>query len=100
MTQIPFDAVAWKRADPIKRDRTVRSQMIDDLLGRYNFQGWTEQQIVQLLGEPDSRLGFERYDIVYKMGLERGGSFSLDTEALVSQLDRNDRVFAYHCHLN
>jgi hypothetical protein len=76
--QRSFEAVTWKRADPIERHRTVRSQMIDDLLRHYNFQGWTRGQVTQLLGKPDTMWSsFNQWDIIYVLGTERAGAFSL-----------------------
>jgi hypothetical protein len=104
--QVSFDSAAWQRADPIERSRTVRSQMIVDLLRTHNFQGWPRERVVQLLGTPDwtageaARAGFRQFDMVYRLGLERGGSFSLDTEALGFNFDANGRVVKYGCSVN
>ena len=98
--QIPFDSASWKRADPIERDRTVRSQMIESLLRNHNFQGWSKAKVIALLGQPDSRLSFEQWDLVYVLGLERAGSFSLDTEALGFKLDANDNVIRWGRSVN
>jgi hypothetical protein len=46
--QIRFEATAWMRADPIEKDRTIRSMMIEDLLRKYDFHGWTREQVEQL----------------------------------------------------
>ena len=82
--QVPFEATAWKFADPVKeRPRTVRSEMIADLLRRYQFTGWTRERVVELLGEPTSKWsGFEQWDMIYMLGLERAGAYSLDDEGL------------------
>jgi len=53
--------------------------MIEDLLKRYKFDGWTREQVVDLLGQPnDPGDSFDQWDIVYVLGLQRGGAFSLD----------------------
>jgi hypothetical protein len=104
--QIQFDAVAWTEADPLHasakdRWRTARSQMIDDLLNRYRFDGWTRQQVIDLLGPPtDSWSGFEQWDLIYVLGLERGGAFSLDDEALGFKFDETDLVVKYGLSVN
>ena len=93
-----FDPVAWKEADHKKPDadhRTVRSHMIDDLLRRYKFDGWTRQQVIDLLGQPTGpgeESGFPQFDVIYVLGLERGGAFALDDEALGFSFDATDRV--------
>src|SRR5882724_2579155 len=97
--RIPFEASAWKRATVIEQHRTVRSQMIDDLLRHHKFSGWTRQQVVELLGEPTpgepAKMGFPQWDIVYILGLERAGSYSLDDEALGFKFDAQGRVSKY-----
>jgi hypothetical protein len=98
-----FDAVAWRRAQDIGSYRTTRSQMIGDLLGKYDFQGWSRKSLMDLLGEPDwdpKTTGFASWDIAYHLGLERGGSFSLDDECLVFRFDKSDRVILYTTAVN
>ncbi|MEX0724926.1 MAG: hypothetical protein WD065_01570 [Planctomycetaceae bacterium] len=103
-SQIAFDGTAWQRADAIDRYRTVRSQMIDDLLRHFNFEGWRRQQVVELPGEPTpgepANMGFGQWDIVYIMGLERAGAYSLDQEALGFRFDGDDRVVSYGVSVN
>jgi hypothetical protein len=99
--RLRFDSTKWQRADPIERHRTVRSQMIEDLMERYNFQGWTRQEVVKLLGKPDTIWSsFAQWDIIYVLGVERAGAFSLDDEALGFKFDVNDRVIAYGLSVN
>jgi hypothetical protein len=85
---LQFDPMAWRRAEQIADYRTVRSQMVDDLLKRYDFTGWTREQVIDLLGAPDptwSRpgMGFDGWGLVYHLGIERKGALSLDDECLV-----------------
>ena len=100
---ISFEPFAWRRADDIGNHRTVRSQMVGDLLGKHDFQGWSRNTLTELLGEPDwdpKTSGFADWDIAYHLGLERGGSLSLDDECLVFRFDGNDRVIAYRTTVN
>src|SRR5262249_1158596 len=105
--QIPFEAIAWKQvtdpwhapqqATPAESYRTVRSKMIDDLLRRNDFKGWTRDQIVDLLGKPDNPGdSFDQWDMVYVLGLERAGALSADWEALGFKFDPNGKVSDYH----
>jgi hypothetical protein len=98
--QIRFESEAWKRADPIENHRTVRSQMVDDLLSSTNFQGWTRQEVIQLLGELDATSGFEQFDMIYVLGMERGGAYSLDDEALGFKFNLNGRVIKFGRSVN
>ncbi len=87
-----FEATAWKSADPIGGSRTVRSQMIDDLLQRYHFRGWKSDDVIELLGPPDRRPPAMRLvHIVYRLGAERG-AWALDDEYLYFRLDAQNRV--------
>jgi hypothetical protein len=100
VTPMPFESEAWKRADPIGNDRTVRSQMIDDLIGRRILDGLSLAEVDKLLGSPISdpeRLGFDvfRWHCYYRIGLERQGSWSFDTEYLAIQFDDQGRVAKY-----
>lgn len=106
--QEAFDATAWKQAAPlgsagVNRWRTVRSSMIEDVLRRYDFDGWTRQEVIDVLGEPAPGVkgtGFEQWDMIYVLGLERGGAFALDDEALGFRLDTADRVTKYGLSVN
>jgi hypothetical protein len=105
--QIPFDPAAWSQADPAtpagrgSNRRTVRSFMVDDLLRRYDFHGWSREQVIDLLGPPtESWSGFEQWDVIYVLGLERLGNWSLDDEALGFKFDETDRVEKYGLSVN
>jgi hypothetical protein len=75
--------------------------MIDDLLRNTNFQGWTQQQVEGLLGKPDPwSSSFSQFDIIYILGMERAGAFSLDDEALGFKFDANGRVVKFGCSVN
>ena len=78
--------------------------MIEDLLRKYDFHGWTRQQVEQLLGAPESRsakeCGFPQFDTIYVLGLERGGAFSLDDEALGFTFDEDGRVATFGVSVN
>jgi hypothetical protein len=100
----PFEAEAWKRADPIEplqRNRTVRSQMIDDLLRRKLLDGLSRAEVEQLLGPPLEDLSgfkshFRRYHLAYRLGLQRdGGALAFYYEYLAIRLDEQGRVTEY-----
>lgn len=77
--------------------------MIEDLLQRYEFDGWTRQQVHDLLGKPAPTVkgtGFEQWDMIYVLGLERSGPFSLDDEALGFEFDSTNRVTKYGLSVN
>ena len=48
-------------------------------------------EVVALIGEPDNTSYFREYDMVYRLGMERG-FISIDSEWLVLRLDANQVV--------
>jgi hypothetical protein len=71
---VTFEPDSWRRADLIGNDRTSRSQMVDDLLDRYDFVGWHRQDVERLLGVPDavpSETGSWDWEMVYLAGSSR-----------------------------
>jgi hypothetical protein len=87
----PFESAAWKQFQPVSGD-TVRSEMIASLLRTYDFQGWTREEVIELLGEPQDHYAARGWDLAYYIGLERHGWFSLDDELLVFRLGPDGRV--------
>jgi hypothetical protein len=98
---IPFEAEAWKRADPIPKYRTVRSQMVDDLLKRRLLDRLSRAEVEELLGPAITDLSgfkshFRRYHMAYRLGLQRdGGDLAFYDEYLAIRLDEQDRVVEY-----
>lgn len=97
VVQIPFEVEAWKRADPIDGFRTVRIQMIDDVQKRYNFSGWTRDEVTDLLGKPDWMPPAMRqnWQMAYLLGRERSSFMALDNEFLVFRFDLQGNVISY-----
>ncbi|MCH7989919.1 MAG: hypothetical protein IID46_12320 [Planctomycetes bacterium] len=100
---IPFESEAWKRGDTIGDNRTVRSQMIDDLLQRHDFHGWSKEQIIDLLGNPgegENHVMYPLFDMAYTLGLEREGWASVDFEYLVFKLNDQQKVIHFRVMLD
>jgi len=100
---IKFNSEDWQRSAPIENSRTVRSQMIPDILESYDFSGWSHEKVISLLGEPDampSTTGYTDWHVAYTIGLERSNSFSLDMEFLIFRLDAKDKVIEYRVVVN
>lgn len=99
--QFPFSSAAWKHSTPIGNHRTVRSEMIEDLLRTHYFIGWKRSQIEDLLGPlSSSPNGFDQWQAVYVLGLERGVILCLDDKALGFNFDANGRVMEYGLAVN
>ena len=85
----PFDAHAWL-AD--ERDGSgVRQQMADRLIAHRVLIGKTRAEVVEMLGPPRRTTYFNDWDLVYRLGDERG-FISMDSEWLLVRLDESLRV--------
>ena len=67
----------------------IRLKMVDDLLSRYDFHGWSRQEVEALLGEPiyESVEGgkyFIKYDLREGLNL------------LIFELDSQEHIVEYH----
>ena len=82
-----FDAGAWRDTLQAYSELAPRGCMVDDLLRRTKLVGMHRDEVVRLLGEPARTGYFDRGDLVYWLGPERG-LFSIDSEWLVMKLDR------------
>jgi hypothetical protein len=91
----PFDPVVWR--DEAQTISSVRSEMADRLIARGTLLGKTRAEVVELLGEPTEMGLFSDWDLVYRLGPERG-FIRIDYEWLLIQLDRDGRVAA--CRLD
>lgn len=87
LNRMPFDSAKWKAGN----ENDIRIRMVDSLLRKNELNGKTRAEILALLGEPDNTGYFRDYDLVYRLGAERG-FISIDSEWLVFRLDTNDMV--------
>ena len=80
---LPF-VQSWWNAAGYKPDDSLhkRARIADQLVSSKALIGKSRQQIVQMLGEPPPSEYFHDWNMVYKLGDERG-SFSIDSEWLV-----------------
>ena len=66
-----------------REDPDNRTQIVDDLLERYELVGMTDNKVVSLLGKPGTDASYNPEDrYVYRLGNERG-LFAIDSEWLV-----------------
>jgi hypothetical protein len=95
----PFDVILWKQAAPTRQcQRTVRSEMVDDLLKEHDFTGYSRAEVVGLLGSPSPRWsGFEQWDMYYVLGLERAGVLLWTTRQLDSSSTIADELSNMAC---
>ena len=69
----------------------VRGCMVDDLLDRHELRGMTREQVIGLIGAPDSVRDLTDFDMVYWLGPQRG-LIGTDSEYLVMKLDKSKHV--------
>lgn len=87
-----FDAAVWKSQTD---DKPVRLGMVRDLMKTHQLVGMSQTQLVQLLGPPlagDHK--FAQHGMVYWLGPEEGGYFSIDSEWLLIDLGYDGRANA------
>src|ERR1041385_3056232 len=70
--RIPFDSEAWK-ASLLREDHTpIRLEMVDSLLEQNHLQGMSRDEVFSLIGKTPETPYFNKYDLVYWLGPERG----------------------------
>ncbi len=90
--QIPFSIEGWNSpmTGPDGTFTGTRLKMVDDLLNRYDFHGWSIIQVEQLLGKPvDRRQSWEQANVV-KFDLRDG------LNLLIFEVDSESRVTRYY----
>lgn len=97
--QIPFEPEAWKSVSlsQIYSDHTLHTRlyMVDDLLAKYNFTGWSQEELENLLGKPDVDQNHRTPPrIYYALG------YTSDTVWLIFWLDEQGRVIRHEQHID
>lgn len=85
----PFDRTAWQ--DLSRIDSGVRLGMADRLIARSTLIGDSRDEVIELLGQDPPTGYFQEWDLVYRLGPERG-LFPMDSEWLVLRFGPNGRV--------
>jgi hypothetical protein len=96
-----------QRRRPFSRDdwisptnETMRIHMIEDLTSRYDLIGHTREELVSILGLPETSRAFvdffkhSGWDLCYSLGADRRSVHSYMVEFLVLRLDTNNMVTA------
>jgi hypothetical protein len=85
-----FDQAVWLD----QKQEAARLEMADRIVARRMLDGKTRPEVVAMLGEPPKTIYFSDWNLVYRLGDERGYS-SIDSEWLVVRFDADDRVSEY-----
>ena len=75
-------------------EQGVRLNMADGLIARGDLDRMSRSDVIELLGEPPEKEYFRDWDLVYRLGMERG-FISIDSEWLVIRLGADGRVVEY-----
>jgi hypothetical protein len=84
-----FDAEEWLENKPLGDGYSARSEMIADLLARFDFGGWPAENIVALLGPPETP-NVTGAELTYLVGRDRAGG--AEFEWLLFELDEHGNV--------
>ena len=87
-----FDALMWRESS--QYSDTARVEMVDSLIRSRRLDGLSKAQVMELLGQPSDDGYFDEWDMVYRLGSERG-LFRIDSEWLVIRLGVQGRVSEY-----
>ena len=92
---IPFSIEGWNstRYDAKGYFTYTRYKMVQDLLKRYDFHGWSMADVERLLNKPDDEKDVNQKHLVY-YDLGNGIEF------LILQVDAERRVVNYYLHLD
>jgi len=85
-----FDQAVW--AD--EKQAGARLETADRIVARRMLDGKARADVVAMLGEPPKTGNSSDWNLVYRLGMERG-FVSIDSEWLVVRFDANDRVSEY-----
>lgn len=88
---IPFVSSWWAPGGAKNDLLRVQHRMADWLVLRRSLDGLSRSEVVAMLGEPLEHGYFRDYDLVYRLGMERG-FISIDSEWLAVVLDDSGRV--------
>lgn len=86
-----FDPVAWRDAGADYQDN-ARQPMADRMVARQTLIGKTRDEVIQMLGEPESPVVFDTRQMYYRLGYERWGFLEPDFEYLHLQFGPDGRV--------
>lgn len=92
MPIVPFDPVRWVSDE--SGENNVRLSMIDHLVRSGRLDEMSRKDVLSLLGPPTDTSKFADWDLVYRLGWQRG-LFRIDSEWLVIRFGASDTVAEY-----
>lgn len=89
ITHEKFDADRWKNWTESETEWSLRWDMMNSLRNNYKLTGMTKDEIIDLLGEPESQTPTK---FTYYLGMAKKG---IDTGRLTIQFNENGKVINY-----
>ena len=89
ITHKRFDSYKWKNWTESENEWTLRWDMMNSLRNNYELKGMTKKQIIELLGEPESKTKIE---FEYHLGYSKHG---INTGRLTIKFDKDNTVSDY-----
>ena len=83
ITHEQFDSEKWKNWEESEFERSLRWDMMNSLRNNYELKGMTKNQILKLLGEPESN---QQTEFRYYLGFSKRG---INTGSLTIKFDNN-----------
>ena len=85
---LEFDAAVWKQSAGTANTNSPRGRMYDDIEARLERTRPTREEVLRLLGEPDS----QRQDETLEYSLGAWSGFRIDFDSMYVSFDRDGRV--------
>jgi hypothetical protein len=92
--RLPFISERWKNANSRNLKDNTSQRMSTDLLMNHKLTGYSRNDIVNLLGEPDSTHNFPEWDMEYYLGTSRRRN-TWGSDWLVIKFDEKNLVIDY-----
>ncbi|RZF62340.1 hypothetical protein [Sphingobacterium corticibacterium] len=89
ITYEPFDSEKWKNWIETEETWFLRWDMMNSLRHSHNLKGKTKMEIIELLGEPESKINNNFY---YHLGAARRG---IDIGTLTIKFDETEKVIEF-----
>jgi len=89
ITHERFDSDKWKNWTESETEWSLRWDMMNSLRNNYKLKGMTKDEIIGLLGEPESKTEVE---FGYYLGYSKRG---INTGRLTIKFDKNNTVIDY-----
>lgn len=90
ITHVEFSSDKWKNWKESEAEWSLRWDMMNSLRNNYELQGMSKDEIIELLGEPESQTQTE---FLYYLGMAKKG---IDTGTLTIKFNETGKVAYYN----